>query len=49
MLENDESFRAAGGLLFCHPNTVRYRLDRIEQRTAGRCHDPGTWPSCAWR
>jgi DNA-binding PucR family transcriptional regulator len=31
--ENDGSLRAAGELLFCHPNTVRYRLHRIEQRT----------------
>ena len=33
-LENDGSLRVAGELLFCHPNTVRYRLHRIEQRTA---------------
>lgn len=32
-LENDGSMRVAGELLFCHPNTVRYRLHRIEQRT----------------
>ncbi|MBV8178218.1 MAG: helix-turn-helix domain-containing protein, partial [Mycobacterium sp.] len=32
-LDNDGSVRAAGDLLFCHPNTVRYRLRRIEQRT----------------
>jgi len=32
-LENDGSLRTAGELLFCHPNTVRYRLHRIEQRT----------------
>ena len=32
-LENDGSLRVAGELLFCHPNTVRYRLHRIEQRT----------------
>jgi hypothetical protein len=32
-LENDGSLRTAGALLFCHPNTVRYRLHRIEQRT----------------
>lgn len=32
-LENDGSLRTAGTLLFCHPNTVRYRLHRIEQRT----------------
>jgi DNA-binding PucR family transcriptional regulator len=32
-LENDGSLRVAGEVLFCHPNTVRYRLHRIEQRT----------------
>jgi PucR C-terminal helix-turn-helix domain/GGDEF-like domain len=32
-LENDGSMRTAGEMLFCHPNTVRYRLHRIEQRT----------------
>jgi len=32
-VENDGSLRVAGELLFCHPNTVRYRLHRIEQRT----------------
>jgi hypothetical protein len=32
-LESDGSLRSAGELLFCHPNTVRYRLHRIEQRT----------------
>jgi PucR C-terminal helix-turn-helix domain/GGDEF-like domain len=32
-LETDGSLRATGELLFCHPNTVRYRLHRIEQRT----------------
>jgi hypothetical protein len=35
-LDHDGSLRVAGELLFCHPNTVRYRLHRIEQRT-GRC------------
>ena len=32
-LDNDGSLRTVGELLFCHPNTVRYRLHRIEQRT----------------
>ncbi len=32
-LDNDGSLRVTGELLFCHPNTVRYRLHRIEQRT----------------
>ena len=31
--ENDASVRGAAELLFCHPNTVRYRLHRIEERT----------------
>jgi hypothetical protein len=35
-LENDGQLGTAAELLFCHPNTVRYRLHRIEQRT-GRC------------
>jgi hypothetical protein len=35
-LDHDGSVRTAGEMLFCHPNTVRYRLRRIEQRT-GRC------------
>lgn len=33
-LQKDGSLNAAGELLFCHPNTVRYRLHRIEQRTS---------------
>ena len=33
-LQEDGSFNAVGELLFCHPNTVRYRLHRIEQRTS---------------
>jgi hypothetical protein len=32
-VDNDGSLRTTGELLFCHPNTVRYRLHRIEQRT----------------
>jgi sugar diacid utilization regulator len=34
--ENDASVSAAAERLCCHPNTVRYRLRRIEKRT-GRC------------
>jgi PucR C-terminal helix-turn-helix domain/GGDEF-like domain len=30
---SDASVRATAEVLFCHPNTVRYRLRRIEQRT----------------
>jgi sugar diacid utilization regulator len=32
-LESDGAMQVAGEVLFCHPNTVRYRLHRIEQRT----------------
>jgi hypothetical protein len=32
-LDHDGSMRTAGEMLFCHPNTVRYRLHRIEERT----------------
>lgn len=32
-LENDGSLRVTGEQMFCHPNTVRHRLHRIEQRT----------------
>lgn len=32
-LDHDGSMRTAGEILFCHPNTVRYRMHRIEQRT----------------
>jgi hypothetical protein len=39
-LENDGSLRTAGELLFCHPNTVRYRLHRIEQRTGRSLTQP---------
>jgi hypothetical protein len=35
-LDNDASVRATADVLFCHPNTIRKRLHRIEQRT-GRC------------
>jgi hypothetical protein len=31
--ETDASVRATAEVLFCHPNTIRYRLRRIEQRT----------------
>jgi hypothetical protein len=32
-LDNDASVRASAEVLFCHPNTVRKRLHRIELRT----------------
>jgi hypothetical protein len=31
--DNDASVRSAAEVLICHPNTVRHRLRRIEQRT----------------
>jgi DNA-binding PucR family transcriptional regulator len=34
-VDNDASVRTSASVLFCHPNTVRKRLRRIEQR-AGR-------------
>jgi PucR C-terminal helix-turn-helix domain/GGDEF-like domain len=39
-LEHDGSVRTAGEMLFCHPNTVRYRLHRIEQRTGRSLNRP---------
>jgi hypothetical protein len=39
-VDNDGSTRAVGELLFCHPNTVRYRLHRIEQRTGRSLSKP---------
>ena len=32
-MEHDGSLRTTGEVLFCHPNTVRYRLHRIEHYT----------------
>jgi hypothetical protein len=32
-LDNDASVRGAAEVLICHPNTVRHRLRRIEERT----------------
>jgi DNA-binding PucR family transcriptional regulator len=32
-LDHDGSMRTAAEMLFCHANTVRYRMHRIEQRT----------------
>ena len=31
--DNDASVRSAAEMLICHPNTVRHRLRRIEERT----------------
>jgi hypothetical protein len=39
-LDNDGSLRTVGEMLFCHPNTVRYRLHRIEQRTGRSLSKP---------
>jgi len=35
------SATAAGAALFCHPNTVRYRLRRIEAGTGRTLSHPG--------
>ena len=48
-VENDGSTRTVGELLFCHPNTVRYRLHRIERLPAGPCLSRRTRPNCALR
>jgi DNA-binding PucR family transcriptional regulator len=32
-VDNDGSIPNTAAQLYCHPNTVRYRLHRIEQRT----------------
>jgi hypothetical protein len=39
-VENDGAIRTVGELLFCHPNTVRYRLHRIERRTGRSLSSP---------
>jgi hypothetical protein len=39
-VDNDGSIRTVGELLFCHPNTVRYRLHRIEQLTGRSVSKP---------
>jgi hypothetical protein len=39
-MDNDGSIKAVGERLFCHPNTVRYRLHRIEQRTGRSLSKP---------
>jgi hypothetical protein len=39
-VDTDGSLRTAGERLFCHPNTVRYRLHRIEQRTGRSLSKP---------
>jgi hypothetical protein len=38
--DNDGSATAAGAKLFCHPNTVRHRLRRIETLTGRSLSDP---------
>jgi hypothetical protein len=38
--ENEGSASAAGAKLFCHPNTVRHRLRRIENLTGRSLSDP---------
>jgi DNA-binding PucR family transcriptional regulator len=38
--DNDGSANAAGAALFCHPNTVRHRLRRIETLTGKSLTNP---------
>ena len=47
-LENDASISAAGEALFCHPNTVRHRLRRIENKRADRFPVQGMSPNYVW-
>jgi DNA-binding PucR family transcriptional regulator len=39
-LEADGSANAAAAVLFCHPNTVRYRLRRVEEITGRSLNSP---------
>lgn len=39
-LDNSGSVAKAANQLFCHPNTVRYRLHRIEERTGRSLAEP---------
>ncbi len=39
-LDNDGSADRAGEVLYCHPNTVRYRLRRIQELTHRSLSDP---------
>jgi hypothetical protein len=39
-IETDGSMRVVGELMFCHPNTVRYRLHRIERCTGRSLSKP---------
>src|SRR5437868_87464 len=39
-VDNGGSLRATGELLFCHTNTVRYRMRRIEERTGRSLSQP---------
>lgn len=42
--ECDASVRATAEILFCRPNTVRYRLRRIKQRTGRSLSRPRDIP-----
>jgi DNA-binding PucR family transcriptional regulator len=39
-LDNGGSADKAAGVLFCHPNTVRHRMRRLEQLTGRSLSDP---------
>ncbi len=39
-LDHNGSVSDTAAALFCHPNTVRYRLRRIEERTGRSLNNP---------
>jgi DNA-binding PucR family transcriptional regulator len=45
--DSDASVRAAADKMICHPNIVRYRLRRIEQRTGRSLSRPRDIAECA--
>jgi sugar diacid utilization regulator len=47
--DKDASVRAAAEVLMCHPNTVRYRLRRIEKCTGRSFRGQRMSPNCVWR
>jgi DNA-binding PucR family transcriptional regulator len=41
-LDARRSYAAAGHVLYCHENTVRYRMRRLEEHLDGELDDPTT-------
>jgi DNA-binding PucR family transcriptional regulator len=39
-LDNEGSARRTAELLFCHPNTIRHRIRRLERHTGRSTTDP---------